>query len=376
VVALLAGSVWVALFATAVQAQFLPPIPNQPQERGRVGGQFPQMGPQGMMPGRGQPRGNAEQLPRIEASGTVEVLAPMGLQISSPSGQKWQLVLERECKVALTGKALPDVLRPGLVVSFTAPIEKKTGHATEKVESLVICSVDQDHQLGVFPEQGLGSGALGDGAAGVEMGGVGPGQVPNAFGAPGGGFGNLGGPAERPSRPGRGRQNVQDEVPIERYQVCGRISAITKLGKITVVAPNPHFRAPIQIEVGENLDISLELSGREAMTFIRPGAKVTGKGVQVGPTSARMSELSVELAEPLTFAPPKKEKEQAEEQEKPHSRTGVRAPNRTPQEKPAEAEPAEKPAQEASPVKKTEEAASSDEKSPPKAAGIELPPLP
>jgi len=373
---LLAGLSWAALFAATVQAQFVPPIPNQPQERGRAAGQFPQMGPQGMMPGRGQPRGNAEQFPRIEASGTVEVLAPMGLQIASPSGQKWQLILERECKVELTGKALPDVLRPGLIISFTASIEKKTGHATEKVESLVICSIDQEHQLGVFPEQGIGSGALGNAAAGGEMGGAGPGQVPNAFGAPGGGFGNLGGPAERPSRSGRGRQNVQDETPVERYQVCGRISGITKLGKITVVAPNPHFRAPIQIEVGENPDISLELSGREAMSFIRPGAKVAGKGVQIGPTAARMSELSVELVEPLTFAPPKKEKEPAGEQEKPHSRTGVRTPNRTPEEKPAEGEPAEKPAQEAAPAKPAEQPAASDEKTSPKAAGIELPPLP
>ena len=368
--------IWGVLFGTTAYSQFMPPIPNQPQQQGRNIGPFPpQAGPQGMMPGRNQPRGSGEQLPRIEASGTIEVLTPVGLQIVTPSGQKWQLAVSRECKIELTGKALPDVLRPGVIVSFTASIEKKTGHATEKVESLVICSIDQNHQLGVFPDQG--TGATGDAPAFGEMGGVGSGPAASPFGAAAGGFGNLGGPAERPTRPGRGRQNPEDDVPVERYQVCGRISAITKLGKITVVAPNPHFRAPIQIEVGENPDISLELSGGEAMAFIRPGAKITGKGVQIGPTAARMSELMVELTEPVTFAAPKKEKEQPGEQDKPHPRSNIRTPtNHAAEDKQPAGETTEKPAQEGNHGEKSEQAAPADQNPPPKAAGIELPPLP
>lgn len=373
----LLGVIWGLFFAVNASAQMFPPIPNQPPERGRSVGQLPpQMGGQGFVPGRGQPRGDAQQLPKIEASGTIEVLTPMGLQIATPAGQKWQLVLERECKVELTGKALPDVLRPGVIISFTASIEKKTGHATEKVDSLVICSIDQNHQLGVFPEQGFGGEALGEGPGFGEMGGVGLGQGPNGFGAPGG-PGALGGPAERPSRAGRGRQNPQDDIPVERYQVCGRISSITKMGKITVVAPNPHFRAPIEIEVGENPNISLELSGREAMTFIRPGAKLTGKGVQIGPTAARMSELSIELTEPLTFAPPKKEREPAADSEKPQPRSNVRKPTtRSAEDKQAGGQSKEQPAQEANPEAKSERSGETDQKDPPKAAGIELPPLP
>lgn len=370
------GLIWGALCGTSAYSQFMPPIPNQPPQQGRNVGQFPpQAGPQGMMPGRNQPRGNAEQLPRIEASGTIEVLTPMGLQIVTLSGQKWQLVLARECKIELIGKALPDLLRPGVIVSFTAFIEKKTGRATEKVESLVICSIDQNHQLGVFPDQG--TGAIGDGPGFGEMGGAGPGPAVNPFGAAAGGFGNLGGPAERPTRPGRGRHNPEDDIPVERYQVCGRISAITKLGKITIVAPNPHFRAPIQIEVGENPDISLELSGQEAIRFIRPGAKITGKGVQIGPTAARMSELTVELTEPLTFAPPKKEKEQVGEQDRPHPQSKIRTPtNRTAEDKQPPGEMTEKPAREGNPAETSEQAAPADQNPPPKAAGIELPPLP
>ncbi|HQF14654.1 MAG TPA: hypothetical protein PLS55_12245 [Thermogutta sp.] len=350
-------------------AQFFPPVvPPQPQERGRMGQFPPQMGRPGSVPGRNQPRGQGEQLPRIEASGTVEVLTPAGLQIVSPSGQKWQLVLERECQVELTGKALPDVLRPGTVVSFTADIEKKTGKATEKVASIAVCSIDQDHQLGVFPDQGLGGLPVGDGAAGGEMGGVGFGQGPNAFGLPGGGFGSLGSPGEEPARPRRGRQNAQDEPPVERYQVCGRISTITKLGQITVVAPNPHFRAPVQIELVENPEITLELSGRDALSLVRPGSKISGRGVQIGPTAARISELKVELVEPFTFAPPKKERPHAEEAEKPHPRPGVRTPShRTPDEKASEGEKESPP---------TKETAPPDQSDPPKAAGIELPPLP
>jgi len=136
--------IWGVLFGTTAYSQFMPPIPNQPQQQGRNIGPFPpQAGPQGMMPGRNQPRGSGEQLPRIEASGTIEMLTPVGLQIVTPSGQKWQLAVPRECKFELTGKALPDLLRPGVIVSFTASIEKKTGHATEKVESLVICRSEE-----------------------------------------------------------------------------------------------------------------------------------------------------------------------------------------------------------------------------------------
>ncbi|WP_347245455.1 hypothetical protein [Thermogutta sp.] len=351
--------------------QVFPPGVVPPREGG--GFQRPGMVPQhpGPMPGNplvGQRPGSQPQLPRLEASGTVEEVTPMGMVIVSPTGQKWQLLFDRECKLQLTGKALPDVLRSGTVISFTAEIDKKTGQATEKVSALTICTPDQQHMPGVFPEGTMA--AMGEGAE-PNAGAAGVG------GFPGQGFGSGLAPEAGvpPQQPGRlhSRRQVEAGPPVERFEVCGRITGITKTGKITVAAPNNHFRAPIQFELAENPDISLELSGREALAFIPKGAKVSGKGVQIGPTAGRMSEITVELVEPLTLAAPKREPrngthratERTPERlpgslpggvgtEKPHARTGA-------QEKPGSPGGAENPP--------------SEQEAPKKAAGIDLPPL-
>lgn len=271
------------------------------------------------VPGRGQTT-------LLDLAGTVEAVMPGGLQIVLPTSTEehkeiWQLVFGRDTKLELIGKAMPDVLRPGMIVSFTAEIDKKTGKATEKVAALVICSSDQKHQLGVFPEgfgpEGLAEGETG-GAAGQPAG--------TGFGVPLGGP-QLGGPQfDAPGPRTRNRTSsrrthrpVENELPVERFEVCGRISSITKTGEVTVVMPNTYFRVPVKFELAENPDISLEMSGREALAFIQKGAKVTGKGVQFSPVAAQVKELTIELVEPLTLAQPKRETRNNEERA--HART-------------------------------------------------------
>lgn len=267
-------------------------------------GQFPPM--QGSMrrPQDGL-RGGAPAAPaqRIEASGTVEAASPQGIRILSPTGQPWDLIPARGCKLTLTGKAMPDVLRPGVLVLFTAEVEKKTGVVAEPVAALIVCSADQHHLPGVFPE-GTRPSEPGEGGANVGQGAVG--GLPG--GLPGGGFGApLGEPPTNPrGRPPRQPRGLPDSPPSERFEICGRITNIAKTGKITVAVPNPHIRAPITFELAENVDISLELSGQEAVPLIRKGARVEGTGTQIGPSAAQISELKVELTEPLTFADPKR----------------------------------------------------------------------
>ncbi|GIX02869.1 MAG: hypothetical protein KatS3mg112_1806 [Thermogutta sp.] len=354
-------------------AQGFPPGVVPPREGG--GFQRPGMVPQYPGPMRGNPfgqrPGGQPQLPRLEASGSVEEVGPMGMVIVSPTGQKWQLVFDRECKLELTGKALPDVLRPGIVISFTADIDKKTGQATDKVSALTICTPDQQHLLGVFPEGTMAAMAEGaeanPGAAGVG-------------GFPGGGFGTGLAPegGVPPQQPGRlhSRRQVEAGPPVERFEVCGRITGITKTGKITVAAPNRYFRAPIQFELAENPDISLELSGREALPFIARGAKVTGKGVQIAPTAGRMSEITVELVEPLTLAAPKREPRSGTHRTT--ERTPERLPGSLPGTLPGSDEahkPHAGPGSQEKPAEGGAENPPSDQEPPKKAAGIDLPPL-
>lgn len=298
----------------------------------------PQEGPRGPAP--------MAQAQRIEASGIVEAVSPQGIRILSPTGQPWDLIPARECKLTLTGKAMPDVLRPGLLVLFTAEVEKRTGAVAEPVAALIICSADQQHLPGVFPE-GTRPGEQGEGGANAGEG------MPG--GLPGGGFGGpLGG--EHPTNP-RGRaprqpRGVPDSPPSERFEICGRITNIAKTGKITVAAPNPYIRVPITFELAENPDISLELSGREAAPLIRTGAKVEGRGTQIGPAAAQISELKVELAEPLTLVEPKKT---PAGRESPATREHPHAGNRGGETKPPAAENAETPAEPPAAEKTAEE---------------------
>ncbi|NMC21141.1 MAG: hypothetical protein GYA33_12075 [Thermogutta sp.] len=296
----------------------------------------PQEGPRGALP--------MAQAQRIEASGIVEAVSPQGIRILSPTGQPWELVPAKGCKLTLTGKAMPDVLRPGMFVLFTAEVEKRTGTVAEPVAALIICSADQKHMPGVFPE-GTRPSEGGEGGANVQgmPGGV-PGGLPG--GLPGGGFGGpLGGeqstnPRRRPPRQPRG---LPDSPPSERFEICGRITNIAKTGgKITVAVPNQYIRAPITFELAENADISLELSGQEAAPLIRKGARVEGKGTQIGPSAARISELNVELVEPLTFAEPRKA---AAGREAPRARERTRAADHEGEEKAPAAENAENQAE-------------------------------
>lgn len=364
-----------------VSAQF-PPGAQLPREGfpNQRPGIPPQLAP-GMPPGHPmvrRPAGGEGQLPRLEASGTVHEATPMGLVIVSPTGQQWQLLFDRNCKLELTGKALPDVLRPGVVISFTADIEKKTGQVQDKVASLVICSVDQNHMLGVFPEGTLPPNPEG---GGTEGGGAGFGAPGLGLGGPPGGFLGEQPPQNPPARGPHARRGADNGPPVERYQVCGRITSMTKTGKFTVAAPNPHFRAPIQFELAENPEITLELSGREALNFVVRGAKVSGKGVQIGPTAGRMSEISVELVEPLTFATPKHEA-RGSGQRTPSRQTG-RLPG-TPPKTDKEQNPPESvekpPAEDHAdhPKDNAEDQGGGSQPNPggaQKAAGIDLPPL-
>lgn len=313
---------WIAASGLSAWGQFNPM--QGPMRR-------PQEGPRGV-PGA--------QAQRIEASGIVEAVSPQAIRILSPTGQPWDLVPAKGCKLTLTGKAMPDVLRPGMFVLFTAEVEKRTGIVAEPVATLIICSADQHHLPGVFPE---GTRPVEPGEGGADAGQGMPG------GLPGGGFGGpLGGelPANPRARSPRQPRGVPDSPPSERFEICGRITNIAKTGKITVMAPNQYIRAPITFELAENADISLELSGAEAAPLIRKGAKVEGMGTQIGPSAAQITELKVDLPEPLTFAEPKKtppgrEAPPARERTRPTDREGDRkAPAAENAEHPSEPLPA------------------------------------
>lgn len=277
-------------------AQWGPPFPNQQRPNQR------QPNPRGQPPAA---PGMAQAAPRVEATGTIDAIAGGALRILTPAGQPWQLIPARECQVTVTGKAKPDVVRPGQFVAFTAAVDTRTGKVAEPVNQLTLFTASREQQLGVFPESAMRD----DDGKGGAAGGLGPNGLPGGMGGPNQ-AGALGGPAQqhRPAAP-RGMRPQQRATaapvnPVQRVEVRGRIAGISREGVLTVAAPNPYFRAPIQFTLAEDADIELEITGRAAASLIHKGDTVQASGVQVGPNAAQVRELTVELAEPLTNEKP------------------------------------------------------------------------
>ncbi|GAB6164828.1 hypothetical protein JCM19992_08280 [Thermostilla marina] len=280
-------------------------------------------------------------LPRVEASGTVMGVTGGMIQLQTPAGQMWRLAPARECKITVTGKAKPDVLRPGQFVAFVADVDTRTGMVPEKVTQLKIFTVSQQMQLGVFPE---GQAPLGDG-----NGEAGPGV--------GGRMPGLGGVGGAPTgRPLPGRAPAAPVEPIQRFEVRGRLTGVSRTGEFTLAAPNAYIRGPIRFSVAEEADVELEISGPSAAGLIHKGDAVTATGVQVGPNMAQVRELNVELAEPLSAAKPE--------------RPGATATGTTRRETPRRGTPSRLPEKEDDPFN-----GGGGDDQPPARAGVPLPPI-
>ena len=223
----------------------------------------------------------APRNPSVDASGTIEAMAPGLLRIKSVTGQPWMLQVTRETTVQVTGTAKADVLSIGSFISFVADVDKRQSRVEDKVGKLILFTLSPERPLGAFPSQA----GLGDAAAPDPAGADQPGDN-----------------AAARQKPNRGKDSGP---PVEKFEIVGRIAGIDKNGKIRVFAPNTYFKTPVQIELAEEPEIELDLAGPTMLSLAKIGDKVLGRGSQVAPNLVRLRELTVELAEPFTTVRPK-----------------------------------------------------------------------
>ena len=258
---------------------------------------------------------------RVDTSGTIEAIGRGLIQIKSVGGQPYMLQITERATVHITGTAKKDVLGPGSFVSFFAEVDKRRSEVQEKIGELTIFTPSPQRPLGAFPG---GRPAIGPDALEADPPAANPAaavQAPDAAQPPAG--------ARQPrSRSRRAQAKDEDQgPPVDNFEIVGRITGIDKTGKLTVYAPNPYFKSPVEIELTEDPHIDLDLADARMLTIARPGDKVLARGQQVAPNVVQVNEISVELAEPFTMV-------QAKEPEK-------KPPRRTTRSRRGQAEPEE-----------------------------------
>lgn len=227
---------------------------------------------QGRQTNRQQPSG-----PPVETAGTIEAVMPGYIKMTTPTNQVWIIQVEANAKVSVTGKAKPDFLQSGMIVSFSGEVDKRHSVIEEKIAKLTLITPSDLKPMGAFPAGGGG---------GLQGG------IPAAGAAPTGGAGNA--------------------AATERFDIIGTYMGINKKGKASVMVPNnPPFRPNLTVELAEQVEIDIDLENPKAYTIARKGDSVEIRGKQVAPTGAVANEVKIALVEPLTGAQAEKEKKAA-----------------------------------------------------------------
>lgn len=238
----------------------------------------------------GQRRGGPQmdQLPQLSVDGTIEDLGGMQLQVKA-ADQSWVLQISPKAKFEVTGKAKAEALAPGMCVEFVAMIEPRTGKIDEKVSRLVICTPDQQRPIGAFAGQTLSVGEKKEGGKEAAK----PAFGPQPFGpaAPAGDMDT--GAKGRKGRTARGAPAAPQSFLI-RGQVTG-----VKSGKVYVSCPNTQVKPALSIEVADDAEIDVEVSGATALNFIRVGDQITAKGRQMSQKGGFIEEATVTMVNPL-----------------------------------------------------------------------------
>ena len=214
----------------------------------------------------------------VQPGGTIEALRPGFLQIKSLTGQQSIIQLLENTTVHVIGMAKVDVISPGTFISFVAEVDKRRSEVQGKVGKLTIFTPSAERPLGAFP----------GGAAGAALGA-------DPFGA-------------NPAATQPPAAAADAGPPVETFEVVGQIKGIDKNGKLMVFVPNQYFKPAVEIEFTEEPEIHLELTGLAMLRFVKLGDKVQARGRQVAPNVAQVTELTVQLAEPLTTVKSKEPK--------------------------------------------------------------------
>ncbi len=236
---------------------------------------------QGIRPPYGR-QGEAPPTEPFAAQGVVQQVMPGRVQILTNTHQTWLVLIDPRAEVHVKGTAKADYLRVGQYIRFTAEIDRK-GRVVGKLEELTLFTPTAPTHIGIWPEGTVGE----EQAAG--------GQAFGAGATKGQGFGAGGAAGAGPAS------------EAQRYMVAGR-TVRARRGTLAINAG----RAMIQAELAEEPLIHVDVAN---YLLAQPGDKIAvtkGRmpaGLSVLPPgrigTAQATELSIELAQPLTAAPPK-----------------------------------------------------------------------
>jgi len=243
------------------------------------------------------------ELPKFNLSGTLDRLDGRRIVLTTEAGYTWILQPKRNLQVELTGKAKPAFLAPGQFIAFLAKLDTKRGTTVEKVARLTVFLPDKRRQPGILPDLGFGdleketltkrqgslTETLGNNPSAARS------ELSAASGsAPGG-------------KKGRSAAAKVSTANIESFVIHGKIISIKK-GRLLVQVPENMFVKPsLKVEVAEDANIDVELSGVSALAFVRPGDHIQARGDQIGEGMGYANILTFRLAQPLGTPPlPKK----------------------------------------------------------------------
>ncbi len=295
----------IALLATpsVATAQWQLPGRIPPGQQPRRG----QAGVPGRVPGR-FPAGG--QMPRLEATGQVDAVAPGFIRMVASDGQIWTLRLAANARLRLRGAMEAQLIQSGQFIRFEGTVDHKTCEVEEKLEQITVFTPAQDNpdtQLGAFPVQPEGGGTPGDPFSQPQGG------APNPFSQPLGGVpgadqaapaptrpARTGGRASRRSRAGRGRKRGGPPPVVKaEYDIRGQIREIDRNGTLTVFVPNVFFRPAVKVNLADDVQVAVELAGPAVLGLTAKGDRIEARGVQIGPAVAEVAEVTIEKAEPI-----------------------------------------------------------------------------
>ncbi len=226
-----------------------------------------------------------------------------GWVVVTAGTEQWSLQVEPGAPIKVNGKAKADFVTRGYCIAFTATVDAKHSKVTdEKISKFTLCSPDDEQRpIGAVP-QGSG-GAFGPKAKG-DAGGLG-----SAFGGDAFGGALQGGGSAAPSagRKTGGAAKKGAAATPEAFDICGKITSV-KNGELTLRVPNKHFKPILKIELDEDADIDVALTGPDAILVVKKGDKIDAiKGKRQGNTRlGLLSDATITLGAPLTGAPAKK----------------------------------------------------------------------
>ncbi len=241
-------------------------------------------------------------LPDLSLEGSVDDLRSGVFQVLSNNGQQWLVRTLPNTTVRVTGKATVDFLASNECIAFLADVDVKRSRIEDPVSRLLVYTPDPQWPLRAS-NAGPGKRHLREGVA--EEGRSGQARRHAGDARPrrrrSGGFCADTPPAGRKSK----SAPAAVAPATQSLEVRGEITA-SKAGKLTVRVPTTTFKGPLKIDVADDAEIQLDLSGANAISLAQKGDTIKVRGQQLGERMGQAREIEITLAQPATAGTSKK----------------------------------------------------------------------